>query len=163
MVKHQKQLRQKAYIFNELDEKIIENTDDKEILEAAVFDSADLQLMLPEKIALISHTLEVDSPRERIVVEPAIHDTIASHVRCLQSFGKSPKSLETLLVPMLLTKLPEETKKNMARDHATTTWTIEEFQAAILKELRIFKVGQQTSILTNQLAIPTAAFYTGAT
>ena len=49
----------------------------------------------------------------------------------------------------------------MARDHPSTTWTIEELQAAILKELRIFKVGQQTSTLTNHQAIPTALFYTG--
>ena len=63
---------------------------------------------------------------------------------------------------MIVTKLPEETKKNMARDHPSTTWTIEELQAAILKELRIFKIGWQTSTLTNHQAIPTASFYTGA-
>ena len=62
---------------------------------------------------------------------------------------------------MILTKLPEETKKNMARDNTTTTWTIEELQAAIMKELRVFEVGQQTSTLMNQPAIPAAAFYTG--
>ena len=39
-----------------------------------VFDSADLQLMLSKKIALISHTLEVDLPRERIVTESAAVD-----------------------------------------------------------------------------------------
>ena len=72
------------------------------------------------------------------------------------------QSLETLLVPMILTKLLEETKKNMGRDHPSSTWTIEELQAAILKELRIFEVGQQTSTLTNHQAIPTASFYTGA-
>ena len=38
-----------------------ENTDDEK-LEAAVFELADLQTMLSEKLALISHTLEVDSP-----------------------------------------------------------------------------------------------------
>ena len=43
-------------------------------MEAAVFESADLQTMLSEKIALILHTLEVDSPRERIVPESAAVD-----------------------------------------------------------------------------------------
>jgi len=375
LTEYLKQLSRKADIFNELDEKIIENTDDEEKLEAAVFESADLQTMLSEKLALISHTLEVDSPRERIVLESAsavniyddtardppiqlhstvhssnsplqthaqdssqtlqesetdhvtinvhheltqptdtpsaqnlsqptddpplsnthiiqettddlpplppqhsrgntegkqfaarlpkleipvftgepldwqpfwdcfeaaihvnsslnavqklsylraqlrgeaartiaglpltnlnynhsvtllrdrygqsqriinahvqalldlprpenrltslqfFHDTITSHVRCLQSLGKSPKSLETLLVPMILAKLPEETKKNMARDHPSSTWTIEELQAAILKELKIFEVGQQTSTLINQQSTPTASFYMGA-
>ena len=63
---HQKQLRRKADIFDELDQKIIAHTEDEDKLETAVFESADLQTMLSEKIALISHTLEVDSPRERV-------------------------------------------------------------------------------------------------
>ena len=49
---------QSINIFNELNKKIIENTDDEEKLEAAVFDSADIQMTLSEKLALISHTLE---------------------------------------------------------------------------------------------------------
>ena len=49
----------------------------------------------------------------------------------------------------------------MARNHATTTWTLEKLQAAIKKELRVFEVGQQASVLMNQPAIPTAAFYAG--
>ena len=64
LAEYLKKLRQKADIFNELDEKIIEHTDDEEKLEAAVFESGDLQTMLSEKIAVLSHTVEVDSPRE---------------------------------------------------------------------------------------------------
>ena len=111
--------------------------------------------------AHVQALLDLPKPVNKLTSLRLFHDTVASHVCCLQSLGKSPKSLETLLAPMILTKLPEETKKNMARDHTTTTWTIEELQAAIMKELRIFEVGQQTSTLTNQPAIPTAAFYTG--
>ena len=43
-------------------------------MEAAVFESAYLQTMLLEKIALISHRSEVDSPCERIVLESAAVD-----------------------------------------------------------------------------------------
>ena len=106
--------------------------------------------------------MDLPRPANKLTSLQLFHDTITSHVRCLQSLSKSPTLLETLLVSMILTKLPEETKKNMARDHQSTTWTIEELQAAILKELRIFKVGQQTSTLTNHQAIPTTSFYTGA-
>jgi len=58
--------------------------------------------------------------------------------------GKSPESLETLLVPIMLGKLPEETKKNMARTQDSSEWTVEQLQAALLKEIRIFEAGQQT-------------------
>ena len=63
---YSKQLKLKASVFAELDEKIIEKTDDEKKLEDAVFESADLQAMLSEKIALISHILEVDSPRRQV-------------------------------------------------------------------------------------------------
>ena len=78
LTEHQKQLRRKAEIFNKLDEKIMQQIDDEEKLEAAIFDSEDLQTMLSEKIALISHTLEVDSPREQIVAETAAVDAHTS-------------------------------------------------------------------------------------
>ena len=63
---------------------------------------------------------------------------------------------------MILVKLPEETKKNMARDYPSITWTIKELQTAILKLLRIFEANQLSSTLTNHQAISTALFYTGA-
>ena len=46
LAEQQKHLKQKAKIFNELDQKIIANRDDEKKLKAAVFDSADLQTML---------------------------------------------------------------------------------------------------------------------
>jgi len=55
-------------------------------------------------------------------------DTIETHVCCLQSLGKSPDSLDTLLAPMILNKLPDDTKRNMARDHTSTKWTVLELQ-----------------------------------
>ena len=64
-------------------------------------------------------------------------------------------------MPMILTKLPEETKKNIARDHPSSEWTVEELQMAVLKEIRIFEIGQETTTSPSQYQpIPTASFYT---
>ena len=91
LAEHQKQLRQKAEIFNEVDEKIIENIDKEEKLVTAVFDSEDLQTMLSEKIAFISHTLEVDSLCEQIVTEPAEVDALTFQYRLsIHNCGNSP-------------------------------------------------------------------------
>ena len=111
--------------------------------------------------AHVQALLDLPKPVNKLPSLQLFHDTITSHVCCLQSLGKSPILLETLLIPMILTKLWEETKKNMARDHPSTAWRIEEFQAASLKELRTVEVGKQTSTLTSQQTIPTASFYTG--
>lgn len=76
--------------------------------------------------------LELPKPTNKLASLRLFYDTIESHVHCLHSLGKSPDSLETLLVPMILAKVPEETKKNMARDHPANKWTVEELQAAIV-------------------------------
>lgn len=48
----------------------------------------------------------------------------------------------------------------MARNHQNSTWIVEELQATILKELRVFEAGQQTS--PQHQSTPTASFYTAA-
>ena len=107
--------------------------------------------------------LELPKPTNKLTSLRLFHDTVESHVRCLHSLGKSPESLETLLVPMILTKLPEDTKKHMARDHPNSEWTVEELQTAILKEIKVFEIGQQTTTSpSQQQAVPTASFYTAA-
>ena len=71
LAEYLKQLKLKTGVFTEVDEKIMEKIDDEEKLESIVFESADLQAMLSEKIVVITHTLEVDSPRERGVYQSA--------------------------------------------------------------------------------------------
>ena len=119
----------------------------------------------PHKIinAHVQALLELPRPANKLTSLRLFYDTIESHVRCLQSLGKSLETLETLLVPMISTKLPEETKKNMARDHPNNEWRVAELQAAILKEIKVFEIGQQTVTLTSQhQPTPTASFYTAA-
>ena len=62
----------------------------------------------------------------------------------------------------MLTKLPEETKRNMARNHQNIDWTIQELQNALRNEIRIFEVGQQTSFTSQNNLPSTASFHTSA-
>ena len=59
-----KQLQLNALLFEELDTKVINATEDEEKLEEAVFELADLQASLSAKITLLSHTLVTTSPLE---------------------------------------------------------------------------------------------------
>ena len=68
-----KQIRIKARVFEELDDKIIVSTEEKEKLEQVVFEAADLQASLSEKMAVIRHTLQMFS--ETVVAEPAAATT----------------------------------------------------------------------------------------
>lgn len=86
-------------------------------------------------------------------------------MRSLSSLGKGNDSYGALLVPIILGKLPTDTKKNIAWDHENREWTISDLQDAILKEIHILELGiQSTNTLTTQLpAIPTASFVTTTT
>ena len=86
------------------------------------------------------------------------HDTIESHIRSLASLGKSEESYESLLVSIILGKLPAKIKQNFARAHGKREWSVTELQSALLNELYILEMGSQVE---DNLPL-TAAFVTGA-
>ena len=55
--------------------------------------------------------------------------------------GKSKDSYGALLVPIVLGKLPIETRRNLAREHPYLEWTIDDLREAILKEIQVFEAG----------------------
>ena len=118
----------------------------------------------PHKLisAHIQALLDIPKPVNKHASLVSFHDTIKGHIRCLQSLGKSPDSLETLLVPIILGKLPEETKKNMARARDSSEWKVEQLQTALLREICIFEACQQTSNSGIQERLSTASFFTSA-
>ena len=88
------------------------------------------------------------------------------HIRSLTTLGRSTDTYSAMLVPFLLRKLPVDTIRNLAREHETSDWTLEELQEALLKEIRIFETSLHT--LTPHRAnnfgqtssLPTASFHT---
>ena len=63
------------------------------------------------------------------------HDTVENRIRALDSLGKSPESYGSLLIPIILGKLPKEVRKSLARDHNNSEWTLNELRSSILKEI----------------------------
>ena len=91
------------------------------------------------------------------------YDTIENHMRGLASLGKSPDTYGSLLTPIILTKLPNEIKKNLARQNTNSEWTLKVLMDNILRELQVFETsfhnGSNSSL---PMLTPTASFYTGA-
>ena len=85
------------------------------------------------------------------------HDTIKSHIRSLASLGKKEDSYGSLLVSIILEKLPGKIKQNLTWAHGKQEWTVSELQSAILNELFIIEMGSQVE----PPLPPTAAFVTG--
>ena len=87
------------------------------------------------------------------------HDATEGHIRSLSTLGKPQDSYGSLLIPILLGKLPSKVKQNLVRAHGKREWTLSELQTAILNELYILEMGSQTEPLTSA-APPTASFLT---
>ncbi|XP_071150303.1 uncharacterized protein [Mytilus edulis] len=63
--------------------------------------------------AYIQALLEIPSPRNHLTSLRQFYDQMETYVRGLESLGQSQDSYGTLLVPIILKKLPGEIKKNL--------------------------------------------------
>jgi len=83
--------------------------------------------------------LNLPKPNNNYSSLQSFYDTIEKHMRALSSLGKKPESYGSLLIPIVLARLPHEIKKNLAREHTNSEWTIEILMNKILKELQVFE------------------------
>ena len=84
-------------------------------------------------------------------------------MRGLASLGKSHDTYGSLLTPIILTKLPNEIKKNLARQNTNSEWTLKALMDNILRELQMFETSFHSGCDGSlPMLTPTASFYTGA-
>ena len=69
------------------------------------------------------------------------HDAIESHNRSLASLRKTKDSYGSLLVPIIIGKLPGKIKQNLVRAHGKREWAVTELHSAIHNELYVFEMG----------------------
>ena len=79
-------------------------------------------------------------------------------VRGLESLGQTDDTYGSLLVPIILNKLPGEIRKNLAREHKSTNWILSDLRIAIRNELDIMEAGNSFERLETPMT--TAAFLT---
>ena len=118
----------------------------------------------PQKLitAHMQALLDLPNPSNTLSSLQSFYNAIERHIRSLSTLGKSVDSYGDLLVPIILNKLPQKTRKNMVRDHDSNEWTLRDLQEAIRKEVRVFESELVTSHHPQSLH-PTAAFHAGAT
>jgi len=105
--------------------------------------------------------LNVPAPSNSLASLQSFYDTIQSHMRSLSTLGTTSDTYGTLLTRVILGKLPPDIKIRMARDHYDTEWTIDALMTSVLKEIRIFEAGQQSSRRSNSIST-TSSFHTSA-
>ena len=111
--------------------------------------------------------MNLPNPKNEIKSLREFHDAIENHVRGLLALGWTTESYGALLVPMVLGKLPADTRKSLAREHSNLEWTIDELRTSIAREIRVLEAGlcmPSPPVEDHQRPpILTASFHTGAT
>ena len=97
----------------------------------------------PEKL-INAHThalIELPGSTNEFPSLQLFHDTMENHIRGLASLGVSKESYSTILIPIILGKLPVPIRRNLARDHNELRWTLDDLQTAVVKEIRVLESG----------------------
>ena len=89
--------------------------------------------------------LKINTPTNTLSSLQLYYDTIESHIRGLAALGKTEESYGTMLVPIILRRLPSDVHRNLARDHGNAEWTSSEVKEAFLKEISILGSGLPSS------------------
>ena len=109
--------------------------------------------------------LDIRSPNGQLEDLQKFYDSLETHIRGLASLGKAQESYGDLLIPIILGKLPNHVRKNLAREHETLDWTIDQLRNALQKELRTLEAGKYvnpTLIKSKDTkSSNTSSFYTG--
>ena len=75
--------------------------------------------------------LNLPRPTSKLSSLRQFYDFMKTHVRGLTSLGKSQDSYGDLLVPIILGKLPNELRRNLAREYSNPKWTFPQLREAI--------------------------------
>ena len=111
--------------------------------------------------------LDIPKPVNSLSSLRLFHDSVESHIRGLDALGKSEDSYSALLIPIILGKLPAETRSNLARSHTSLEWTLSELKDSILTEIKVLESGlsidsPEKTLADNSPTMMTASFHTGA-
>ena len=87
------------------------------------------------------------------------YDRIEASERGLEALSQSQDTYGTLLVPIILNKLPRKVRQHFTRDHGSNTWILYDLRKAIQNEISIIEADQNYGI-RQSYATPTCAFLT---
>ncbi|XP_062586234.1 protein hook homolog [Saccostrea cucullata] len=100
--------------------------------------------------------LDLPAPKNNPTSLRHFHDQVETYVRGLESYGQAQDTYGSLLVPVILNKLPCELRKNLAREHGSTDWLLGDLRKALYKELDILEAGTHMDTTEDHA---TAIFY----
>ena len=80
----------------------------------------------------------------------AVYDQITVHIRGLSAMGVNSDQYGSLLIPMIMSKLPSEIRLRVARESTEELWKIEDLMDVIKKEVEAREASEGTKIKSPQ-------------
>ncbi|XP_053378498.1 uncharacterized protein LOC123533118 [Mercenaria mercenaria] len=112
--------------------------------------------------AYMQALLEQPRPVNTLPSLQSYYDQLESYIRGLESIGQFQETYGSLLIPVIISKLPAEVRKNLTREHGNVGWTLAELRKAIYKEITVMDAGQSVIPEVHDNPRVTASFYTGS-
>ena len=106
--------------------------------------------------------LSLPKPSSRVDSLRLFYDSLETHIRSLEARGDNQDTFGTLLVPIILDKLPSEMRQNLARVNGDNDWKLQFLRTALNKEIKILEAGETTRTQEIQHSDATALFHAGA-
>ena len=103
---------------------------------------------------------EISAPTNDFTSLQTFYDTLETHIRGLNTLGNNEENYGSLLVPMLLRKLPIALQRSLARDRGDDTWDLTTLRKAIHREIKVCSVGIEPSDISLNSEATIATFHT---
>ena len=111
--------------------------------------------------AYMQALLEIAPPKNKLHSLRNFYHKLEASVRGLDALGQSQDAYGTLLVPIVMSKLPGEIRQHLAREHGSNTWILRDLRKSIRNEINILETGQDYDI-QNFSTASTCTFLAGA-
>ncbi|XP_052242090.1 uncharacterized protein LOC127852239 [Dreissena polymorpha] len=95
--------------------------------------------------ATMQALLKLSSPTSTVASLRGLYDRMETYIRGLESLGQHQDMYGSLLVPVVLEKLPMDKRKNLARVNENNDWFLQDLRRAINKEINILEIGTGSS------------------
>ncbi|VDI19485.1 Hypothetical predicted protein [Mytilus galloprovincialis] len=96
--------------------------------------------------------------KKQSIVSVIFSDKSEVYIRGLESLGQCQDTYGSLLIPVMLGKLPITVKSNITRENGNDDWTLGNLRKAIQREISIQEASTNGS---ESYDIPTASFHAG--
>ena len=111
--------------------------------------------------ATMQALLTLQPPNSTVSSLRFFYDRMETYIRGLESLGQNQDMYGSLLVPVVIDKLPANIRKNLARVNENNDWMLQDLRRAINKEINILEIGSGSlkSIPKAEAHNPTALFH----